>query len=195
MYLFVHQDKDWVCRQPMSLLLELHTKWEAQRKKDAGAGGGSAYKLDSFPAPTFYEAMEDNHFDKIHPARLDRHHLGPRAVLWKLMPVWRSHTYRSIDLRPFGINSQVAEEALGILHDRRIQLKLKYFTRGNASISSRGLKIKTDHAVDGATTSTSILDWKDLHNMRAVNDALINFQGCIISFKSLTSFSWFLLPI
>ena len=162
----------------MSLLLELHTKWEAQRKREAGAGGGAAYKLDSFPGPVSYEAFEDNHFDKLHPARLERHPLGPRALLWKLMPVWRAHTYRSVDLRPFGINSQVAEEALGILHDRRIQLKLKYFTRVNASISSRSLKIKTDHAVDGATTSTSLLDWKELVSMRAVSDALINFQIC-----------------
>ena len=118
----------------------------------------------------------DNHYDQIHPARLERHHLGPREVLWKKMPVWRQHTYRSIDLRPFGIHSQVAEEAIGILHDRRIQLKLKYFARPNASISSRSLKIKTDMEVDGATTSTSVLDWKELVSMRAVMDALINFQ-------------------
>ena len=162
----------------MSLLLELHTKWEAQRKREAGAGWGAAYKLDSFPGPVSYEAMEDNHLDKIHPVRLERHHLGPRSVLWAMMPVWLAHTYRSIDLRPFGINSQVAEEAIGILHDRRIQLKLKYFTRVNAGISSRSLKIKTDHAVDGATTSTSLLDWKELVSMRAVSDALINLQGC-----------------
>lgn len=173
-----YQDKDWVCRQPMSLLLALHTKWEERRKKEAGAGGGSAYKLDSFPPPTTYEAMVDNHRDELNPARLDRYPPGSRAELWKQMPVWRAHTYRSIDLRPFGINSQVAEEAIGILHDRRIQLKLKYFTRYNATIGTRGLKTKTEHFADGGTSSTSNLDWKELGNMRAVQDALINFAIC-----------------
>ena len=173
-----YQNKDWVCRQPMSLLLSLHTKWEERRKKEAGAGGGAAYRLDSFPPPTAYAAMVDNHRDQLHPARLDRHPPGSRAELWEQMPVWRTHTYRSIDLRPFGINSQVAEEALGILHDRRIMLKLKYFTRYNANIGSRGLKTKTDHYADGGTSSTSHLDWKELSNMRGVQDALINFAIC-----------------
>ena len=163
----------------MSLLLDLHAKWQEQRKKEAGAGGGRVYKLDSFPSPTSYEAFVDNNRDKIAPARLDRYPLSTPVELWFLMPVWRPHTYRSIDLRPWGLNSQVAEEAIAILHDRRQQWKLSWFARINATISSRQMKTKTDYTVDGATTSSTALDWKELTTTRCAQDALLSFQICL----------------
>jgi hypothetical protein len=163
----------------MSLLLDLHAKWQEQRKKEAGAGGGTVYKLDSFPSPTSHEAFLDNHRDKLAPARLERYPLGTPEELWYLMPVWRPHTYRSIDLRPWGLNSQVAEEAIAILHDRRVQWKLSWFARINATISSRQMKTKTSYTVNGSTTSSTALDWKELTSFRCAQDALLAFQICL----------------
>ena len=95
------------------------------------------------------------------------------------MPKWRPHTYRSIDLRPWGLNSQVAEEAIAILHDRRVEWKLSWFARINATISSRLMKTKTDYTVNGATTSSTALDWKELTTIRCFQDALLSFQICL----------------
>ena len=70
-------------------MLDLHAKWQEQRKKEARAGGGSVYKLDSFPSPISFEAFVDNHTDKLAPSRLERYPLGTPEELWAVMPVWR----------------------------------------------------------------------------------------------------------
>ena len=90
-----------------------------------------------------------------------------------------AHTYRIINLCLWGLNSQVAEEAIAILHDRRVEWKLSWFVRINATISSRLMKTKTDYTVNGATASSTTLDWKKLTTIRCVQDALLSFQICL----------------
>ena len=171
------KDKEYVCGTPFSTLIELKKMLEERRKKEAGVGGGTVYKLDQLPPSKYWEAMTTDNYSKIHPAQGERHPLGPREEFWKLIPAWRQHMYRTLDLRPWGVDSQVADEAIAILHDRRQSNKLQYYGKINATISSRLLRMKTEHSSrDSSSTTSCELDWKELLSMKSVWEALINFQ-------------------
>ena len=93
-----------------------------------------------------------------------------------MMPQFREHVYRTIDLRPYGSDSQIAEATIGIVHDRRILLKIEYFCNLNANLSSRHLKVRTEHEAGGTSVSTTSMDWKEVSSMKQVQDALINYE-------------------
>ena len=171
------KERDYVCGTPFSTLIELKKMLDIRRKKEAGVAGGSVYKLDQLPPSKHWEAMTTDNYDTVHPAQGERHPLGSREAFWRLIPGWRQHMYRTLDLRPWGVDSQVAEEAIAILHDRRQRNKLQYYGRINATISARLLRMKTEHSSSDSSSTTSCeLDWKELMCMKAVWEALINFQ-------------------
>ena len=160
----------------LNILLTLHTKWEDKKKREAGAGGGAVYKLDQIPPPKDIKACRDNGIDVLSEGRLERHPLGPISVVWAMMPQFREHIYRTIDLRPYGSDSQVPEATIGIVHDRRQLLKMEYFCKINANMSTRHLKVRTEHEVGGSSVSTTTMDWKEISSMKHVQDALINYE-------------------
>ena len=171
------KDQNYVCSTPFSTLIELKKMLEERRKKEAWVAGGSVYKLDQLPPSKTWEALTTDNYEKIHPAQGERHPLGTREAYWAIIPAWRQHMYRTLDLRPWGVDSQVPEEAIAILHDRRQKNKLQYYGKINATISSRLLRMKTEHSTsDSSSTTSCVLDWKELVTMRNVWEALINFQ-------------------
>ena len=170
------QDREMVNSMDLNTLLTFHTKYEEKRKREAGAGGGSIYKLDQMPPPQNVEACVDNGMDLLSVVRTYRYPIGDVAHLWAIMPQYRSHVYRTLDLRPHGIDAQIPEAVIGILHDRRILLKLCYFGKINANLATNHLKVRTEHEVGGSSVTTTELDWKELTSIRNVTDAIINFE-------------------
>ena len=132
--------------------------------------------MDQMPPPQNVEACVDNGMDLLSVVRTYRYPIGDVAHLWAIMPQYRPHVYRTLDLRPHGIDAQIPEAVIGILHDRRILLKLCYFGKINANLATNHLKVRTEHEVGGSSVTTTELDWKELTSIRNVTDAIINFE-------------------
>ena len=160
----------------MEMLLTFQSKWEEKMKRETGGGNSNVYKLDKVPTPVEFDACVDNGLDILCEARNLRHPVGKREDAWKNMPAVRVHVYKTLDLKPHGIEGQVAEEAIGILHDRRRQLRIILFAKINANIATSQLKVRTEHVAGGSSISTTELDWKSIGSIKMVTEAIVNYD-------------------
>lgn len=103
-----------------------------ERIKELAGMSGTVYKVDALPQRKEFEAGGDDCMTILHPARFLRRPLCEEKEIWKLIPSRREDIYKNLDLKPFGADSQISERTVGLMHDRRNPLQLKYFHRKNA---------------------------------------------------------------
>ena len=119
---------------------------------------------------------EDDSTTVFHPQRFA---LRPPVVnmskVWDMYPTHWPEVYYSLHLSDVGLDHDLGQRQIELLHDRRSDIKIKMFAPCNANIGRGGFKTTSlKSAEDGATEFTTKDDWAKVASMNELMMALDN---------------------
>jgi len=183
------QDREWVEGQSLSTLITFMDRYcdrqqkRAKQEETTSTNPTAAYMADQQIEPVKFDVGKtpsvDDCFTQLHPARFLRMPCVPADKFWGGIPTARAQMYKRIDLKPVGANSQVADYAIGILHDRANLIELKFFHRQNAVVSLKQQARKNSVVCETSADYLSLLNWQEVSSMRFVPEAVINYGLCL----------------
>ena len=133
-----------------------HFEKEAERKGLGAAACGTDLKAKKVR----YQAMSDDSFKKLHPARFNRQPLAAPKKYWKDVPQKREEISRHFPLAHYGAEGQVNEATIVKMHDRQVAIELDMLARCNF-----GKETKL-----GERTA-----WTEATEVRHIQEAVLNF--------------------
>ena len=107
------------------------------------------------------EEGEDDATTIFHPQRfMMRPPVVDLKKCWSLYPTSWPETYYSVYLTDVGLDNQLGQKQIELLHDRRSEIKIKYFAPINASVGRSGMKMTSLRSCeDRSTDVVSKDDW------------------------------------
>ena len=92
---------------------------------------------DDAPEKKTFKKFTDDGISRLHPARFERHPIGPPAKWWSQVPVKRTNIIKKIPLRHLGANHMIPSKTIINAHDRSKTLMSKHFTSCNIDVSQK----------------------------------------------------------
>jgi len=166
---------------------------EIYDKKQRDVATGGRMQRDTPPAKVYI--TYDDCMTVFSEGRFRRMPICDPEVYYKLMPTERKERYKAMDLKAVGAEGQISKVVINRLHDRKLPLQLKMFSRQNP------LKETRVRENDRIFTATAEYGWVELDNLRHVVDAVINYgiasqdlwpmvRSAWVLMKLYTCYSW-----
>ena len=96
------------------------------------------------------------------------------AKYWHLYPVEWKETYYSVHLEHVGLENVLGQKQISLLHDRRSELKINYFSQINANIGRDKVATNINIQNDGSADIKSQDNWAELATINELTLALDN---------------------
>ena len=131
------------------------------------------------------EAGNDNAKDDLHPQRFQmRTPVVSPSKYWELFPVKWPEVYYTAYLADVGLEDQLGQKQIEMLHDRRSPLQIKMFSALNSNIGrSGGFKTQNLRQLeDGSTDLVSKDDWARIMTVSELMLALDNLVAAVAVF-------------
>ena len=151
----------------------------------ANQGKKSVYKKNTEIKPLEIEAGTDNAKDKLHPQRfLMRTPVVSPDNYWDLFPVKWPETYYTVYLEDVGLEDQLGQKQLELLHDRRSPIRVKMFSALNANIG-RSLGFKTQNLRQLEDGTTDLVTKDDWAKIATVNDLMLSLDNLVAAYAKI----------
>ena len=121
------------------------------------------------------EAGQDDATTVLHPQRFLRHPVVAVEKYWHLMPKSWDEKYYSVYLEHVGLQNDLGQRQVELLHDRRSAIKIKMFAASNVNAGRSGTKTTNVRTCeDGSADFQSKDDWMKLASLSDLEMALDN---------------------
>ena len=120
-------------------------------------------------------AGKDDATTVFHPQRFLRPPVVAVEKYWNLFPKAWGEKYYSVYLEDVGLQNELGQRQIELLHDRRSAIKIKMFAPSNVNVGRSGTKTtNVKSCEDGSTDFQSKDEWTKLANLSDLEVALDN---------------------
>ena len=153
---------------------ELKIMREANEIKTKKAESKSTMKKNTEVKIVKIEAGEDDSTTVLHPKRFLRPPVLAPSRYWHLFPVEYKEIYYSIHLEHVGLENVLSQKTVALLHDRRNEFKVQFFSQINANVGLDKIANNITFQKDGSADIKSHENWAEVVTLNELTMALDN---------------------
>ena len=176
------QDDDLVNAMDINTVALAVMKWKeiqvqerANAIKEKKVDGKSRMKKNTPVKEVLVKEGKDDATKTFHPQRfLLRYPVVAPYKYWELYPTHWEEVYYSTYLEHVGLENTLGQKQVGLLHDRRSDLKIHYFSQLNANVGKDKLATNLTFQQDGSAEVKNKEDWAEVVTMNELMMALDN---------------------